>query len=300
MGRINNNKIKKLKKAANNGNNNNEENDDEKPTTTTITTTSRHDSTKNLHSRVMDINQVQFKASNPKKQAESATFTKMKAASCPGTSHSAKVRYENIKTQFLGNMGKRLRQAQSGDNASNDELSRITKSQPAKPARLTNTMLKSLLGESLKSKKASLDLDTKDEDDANSRKKKDSLLNGVRKTSSQLAKKSKRKLKRHVWQEKIGTIQSQLKKGAEKTKREKTAITGDMQPIIDSLLETGLAKSVDLDEIKQEILNKQSNTNTNTNTKTKTKTKKPSGSTVPIQKNNGNGGRKSTKRESSV
>ncbi|CAF1021028.1 unnamed protein product [Brachionus calyciflorus] len=154
------------------------------------------------------IKKVQFK--KVKKENKSA-ISKLKKSDDPN-----KEKYESIKNNLLKQI-KESEKAPEGVEDKKEELNFRNRTN-----RLTNSLIKSIL-------KNDQDTDTVKKLGSNS----SNLL--ALKNSKSISKKAKDKLKKQVWHERIGLIKNELKEKVDKVKREKTVITGDMKPMIESL-----------------------------------------------------------------
>ncbi|RNA29990.1 hypothetical protein BpHYR1_051471 [Brachionus plicatilis] len=153
------------------------------------------------------LKKVQFKKNKKDNKSTLAKFKK--------TDDANKEKYESIKTNLL-------KQIKLSDNASGEDCKKVELNFVNRTSRLTNSMLKSILKNNSQS------------DVIKKLGPKSKNLVTI-KEGKNISKKAKDKLKKNVWQERIGLIKNQLKEKNEKAKREKTVITGDMKPMIDSL-----------------------------------------------------------------
>jgi len=161
---------------------------------------------KKNHNKLTSLNKtLDFKPINKKKQNKTAISTKLK-------------KNEELKSNLLKQIhsSNKLSTDTAGNQHAADELNFVKR--PQTPSRLTNKMLKSIINVA-----------------NTSLKKEDTKVPKIKKS---LKKSVKSKIKKQAWIKNIEQIKSQIKEKEAKEKREKTAIVGDVKPMIDSLITT--------------------------------------------------------------
>lgn len=179
------------------------------------------------------ISSVQFKA--PKKQENKSTFLKLKESTS---------KYSEIKQTLL----KQINTAESSEvttiseetaRPDNSDLNFITKPK----ARLTNAVLKRILN-SQNNTPADGSSSSKLPLKPIAKGKAPQLTDFVG-TSRKINKKAKSTIKKNLWSQKIDLIKNQIKDKKATVKREQSVITGDLKPMLDSLLNKDDANLVD-------------------------------------------------------
>lgn len=161
------------------------------------------------------INTVKFKA--PKKHENKSTFLKLK---------QKQSKYTEIKQDIIKQINTSDVIAEPGVLTSDNHLNFVTHSK----TKLTNTLLKKILNQP-KTQNITPNLKTP-ADKCKSKHLTDFIGNKT------INKKAKMGIKKNLWAQKISLIKGQLKNTAAKERREKAVITGDMQPMLNSLIDT--------------------------------------------------------------
>lgn len=159
------------------------------------------------------INSVQFKAS--KRQDNKSTFLKLKDTT---------EKYSDIKQNLL----KQINTVESTETTKETEAYSDVNFVTRPKTRLTNHVLKKILNQGV--------ADQADKRIQSISSNKNTQITDIVGKRS-INKKAKSQIKKNLWTQKIDLIKGQLKENAAKVKREKSVITGDMKPMLDSLIE---------------------------------------------------------------